>query len=219
MSLAAGIVARAQGQSDDGPATCGAAHAEQRSGSLGRAWQERRTAAYVEQAPPFAHLLEVLEELRRPVVGSRTRPARIWPCAQNLSQRSRTAVLAKECRESRAQWAWRFERIVARTYKGDLRRGCRKFRRTRVEQATEIASAAGYAPRARGPSVAGLLEPRPAPAPDHTRPEPREDAAPLKNQVVREGASGLFAHPRGAPWRRPRSIALRGALKRHRAFW
>ena len=158
MSLAAGIQARTQGQGDDGPATCGAVHAEQRSGSLGRACQERRTAAYLEQAPKCAHLLEVLEELRRPVVGSRTRPARIWPCAQNLSQRSRTAVLAKKCRDSAARAASRFGPMLANTFERGLRRGYRKPSDTRVEPAALIAAAAS--------------------APFHSNPPAKEDQSP-----------------------------------------
>ena len=140
MSLAAGVVARVYGQRDDGPATCRSTHAEQRSGNLGRAWQERRTAAYVEQAPPIAHLLEVLEELRRPLVGSRTRPARIWPCAQNLSQCSRTTVLAKECRDSASRAALRFERVADCTLRGDLSHDISAIGRLEVRRATLIAA-------------------------------------------------------------------------------
>ena len=46
--------------------------------------EQKRIAAYLEQAGPAAHLLEVLEELRRPVVGTRARTARLWPCGQEM---------------------------------------------------------------------------------------------------------------------------------------
>ena len=90
MSLAAGIVARVEGHRDNGPATRAAAHAQQRAVSRGRARQRQRTVEDLEQAPRFAHLLEVLEELRRPVVGTRARHMRLGPCGQNFDTFSTT---------------------------------------------------------------------------------------------------------------------------------
>ena len=84
MSLAAVIVARVKGHRDNGPATRAAALAQQRAGSGRRARQERRTADDLDEAEPAAHLLEVLDKLRRPVVGTRARTARLWPCGQEI---------------------------------------------------------------------------------------------------------------------------------------
>ena len=84
MSLAAGIVARVEGQRDNGPVTHAKAHAQQRAGSRRRARQQQRTAEDLVEAEPVAHLLEVLEELRRPVVGIRARHTRLGPCGQNF---------------------------------------------------------------------------------------------------------------------------------------
>ena len=56
--------------------------------------------------------------------------------------------------------------------------------------ATLIAAAADRAPRACVPSTARLLGPRPAPEASQSCHQPHEDAAPLKNQGVREGESG-----------------------------
>ena len=117
MSLAAGIVARVEGHRDNGPATRAAALAQQRASSRRRARQEQRTADDLDEAGPTAHLLEVLEELRQPLVGTRARPARRWPCGQNFEQTSRTRGLAREWRENAARWVWRFERVAARTLK------------------------------------------------------------------------------------------------------
>ena len=118
MSLAAGIVARVEGQRDNGPVTRAAAHAQQCAGSRRRARQQQRTAEDLADAEQVAHLLEVLEELHRPVVGTRARPARCWPCGQNLKQNVDTRELARECRESAARWAWRFERVAVLTFTG-----------------------------------------------------------------------------------------------------
>ena len=63
-----------------GPVTRAAAHAQQHAGSRGRARQERRTADDVDDAPLTAHLLEVLEVPRQPVVGAGARPAHVWTC-------------------------------------------------------------------------------------------------------------------------------------------
>ena len=63
-----------------GPVTRAAAHAQQHAGSLGRARQERRTTDDLDEAPLTAHLLEVLEEPRQPVVGAGARHAHLWTC-------------------------------------------------------------------------------------------------------------------------------------------
>ena len=139
-------------------------------------------------APRLARLLEVLEELRRPVSRTDARPHNPLGCRTAFERTSRMRGLAREHREITTRWACRFERIVARTYKGGLRRGCRESRRTWVEQVTEIATAAECAPRACGPSISRLTEPRPASAAHQSRPQLREDAAPLKIQGGSEGA-------------------------------
>ena len=118
MSLAAGIVARVKGHRPNGPATHTSALTQRRAGNRRRARQQRRTVEDLAQAPRLAHLLEVLEELHRPVVGTRARPARCWPCGQNLKQNVDTRELARECRESAARWAWRFERVAVLTFTG-----------------------------------------------------------------------------------------------------
>ena len=84
MSLAAGIVARVEGQRDNGPVTHASALAQWCAGSRRRAQQQQRTEVDLEQAPLLAHLLEVLEELRRPVVGTRARHTRLGSCGQNF---------------------------------------------------------------------------------------------------------------------------------------
>ena len=84
MSSAAGIVLRTERNRDSGPATRAAAHAQQHAVSRGRARQRQRTVEDLEQANRLAHLLEVLEELRRPVVGIRARHTRLGPCGQNF---------------------------------------------------------------------------------------------------------------------------------------
>ena len=63
-----------------GPVTRAAAHAQQHAGSRGRARQEQRTVDDVDEAPLSAHLLEVLVEPRRPVLGAGVRPAHVWTC-------------------------------------------------------------------------------------------------------------------------------------------
>ena len=98
-----------------GPVTHAAAHAQQRAGSCGRARQERRTADDLDEAPLTAHLLEVLEEPRQPVVGAGARNAHLCTCGQNLSRLSSTQGLARDCRESATRRAWRFESVVLRT--------------------------------------------------------------------------------------------------------
>ena len=98
MSLAAGSVPRIEGHRDSGPATRAAAHAQQCAGSRGRARQRQRTVEDLEQAPRFAHLLEVLEELRRLVVGTRARHTRLGPCGQNVEAFSRTQGLGRVSR-------------------------------------------------------------------------------------------------------------------------
>ena len=118
MSLAAGIVGRVEGHRDNGPATRAAALAQQRAGNRRRAQQQRRTVVDLAQAPRLAHLLEVLEELRRPVVGTRARHTLLGSCGQNFDTFSITCGLARECRESAARWAWRFERVAVLTPKG-----------------------------------------------------------------------------------------------------
>ena len=90
MSLAAGTVTRTEGHRESGPVARAAAHAQQRAVSRGRARQRQRTVEDLEQAPRFAHLLKVLEELRRPVVGTRARHTRRGPCRQNFDTFSTT---------------------------------------------------------------------------------------------------------------------------------
>jgi hypothetical protein len=209
MSLAAGIVHRVEGHRDSGPATRAAAHAQQRAGSRGRARLRQRTFEDVVGAPRLACILDILEELRRPVSCTGARPHDSLACRTAFDTNVNLRGLARECRKWATPWACQFDCVAVLTLKGGRRRSCSKWRRTGVEQATDIASAAERAPRARGPSAARLHEPRPAPATDRPRPQPREDAAPLKNEGVREGASRLLAHPRGAPRRRQRSIALK----------
>ena len=123
MSLAAGVVARVKGHRDNGPAARTLALAQRCAGNRRRARQQRRTVVDLAQAPLLAHLLEVLAELCRPVVGIRAHPARLWPCGQNLSQNSSTRGLARDCRKSAARWAWRFELVVVLTFKGGQWRG------------------------------------------------------------------------------------------------
>ena len=123
MFLAAGIVARVEGHRDNGPATRAAALAQQRAGSSRRAQQQRRTVEDLEQAPPFAQLLEVLEKLRRPGACSRAHLDSPWACGQNLKQNVDTRELARESRNRTARWAWRFERVAVLTLKGGQCRG------------------------------------------------------------------------------------------------
>ena len=118
MSLAAGIVARVKGHRPNGPATHTSALTQRRAGNRRRARQQRRTVVDLAQAPRLAHLLEVVEELRRLVVGTRARPARLWPCRQNFDKFSSTRGLAMDCRKSAARWAWRFERVAVLTFTG-----------------------------------------------------------------------------------------------------
>ena len=134
-------------------------------------------------------LLEVLEELRRPVVGSRTRPARIWPCAQNLSQRSRTAVLAKKCRDSAARAASRFGPMLANTFERGLRRGYRKASDTRVELAALIAAAAW---RCFSGLATAKFEWLPAA-------KPRKKCTALEHVVTHPESSGSSARCRAPP--------------------
>ena len=154
MSLAAGIVARVKGHRDNGPATRASALAQRCAGNRRRARQQRRTVVDLAQAPRLAHLLEVVEELRRLVVGTRARPARLWPCRQNFHKFSSTRGLAMDCRKSAARWAWRFELVVVLTLKGGQWRGHSSQGDERVEQATLIAVAAGGA--SRGPATSKL---------------------------------------------------------------
>ena len=71
------IVTRDEGHSQHGPATHEAAHAQQRTGSRQPVRQQRRTDEDLHDVPRTAQLLELLEELRRPVVGTRARPAHV----------------------------------------------------------------------------------------------------------------------------------------------
>ena len=197
VSIAAGIGLRDEGHRDNGPATrASSTHsAARRQSRLARPRQ--RTFEDAVGAPRLARLLEVLEELRRPVSCSGARPHNPLGLRTAFERTSRMRGLARECRKWAAPWAWQFERVAVLTLKGGQRRGCRKSRCTWVEQATEIAAAAECASRARGPSIARLPEPRPASASEHTQAQPHEDAAPLKIQGGSEGAEGLLAHPRG----------------------
>ena len=127
--------------------------------------------------------------------------------------------LARECRKWAAHWAWQLERIVARTYQGGLRRGCRKSRCDRVEHATKIAAAAENASRARSPSKRRSIPSRRRWR--DRRPLPRSA---LRSSARRDHADGdarpcALAHPRGtsreenalhgAPLTRKRSRLLR----------
>ena len=102
---------------ENGPATHGAAHAQQRAGSgrLGR--RKRRTFADVHAAPRLARLLEILVELRRPVCCTRARPHSELAVRTEICKRRRMRGLARECRASAAREAWRLESIAVRTYK------------------------------------------------------------------------------------------------------
>ena len=118
MSLAAGIVARVKWTSPQRSCNAHIGTHSARAGNRRRARQQRRTVVDLAQAPRLAHLLEVVEELRRLVVGTRARPARLWPCRQNFHKFSSTRGLAMDCRKSAARWAWRFERVAVLTFTG-----------------------------------------------------------------------------------------------------
>ena len=84
MSVAAGIMHRVEGQGDNGPATRAAAHGSAACKRRQVARPQRRTVEDVDEAEAAVHLLEVLEELRRPVVGIRARHTRLGPYGQNF---------------------------------------------------------------------------------------------------------------------------------------
>ena len=111
---------RGQSQMDIAPTVLQRTHRHSLSAAqaTGDARQQRRTVVDLAQAPCLAHLLEVVEELRRLVVGTRARPARLWPCRQNFHKFSSTRGLAMDCRKSAARWAWRFERVAVLTFTG-----------------------------------------------------------------------------------------------------
>ena len=70
MLVAAGIMHRVEVQGDNGPATRAAAHGSAACKRRQVARPQRRTVEDVDEAEAAAHLLEVLEELRRPVAGT-----------------------------------------------------------------------------------------------------------------------------------------------------
>ena len=65
---------RLEGHSENGPARRAAAHAQQHTGSDGRAGQAQRTAGDLDEATRTARLLDIVEERRRPVSGIDARP-------------------------------------------------------------------------------------------------------------------------------------------------
>ena len=64
---------RLEGHGENGPARRAAAHAQQHTGSDGRAGQAQRTAGDLDEATRTARLLDIVEEPRRPVSGIDTR--------------------------------------------------------------------------------------------------------------------------------------------------
>ena len=130
MPLAARSVAKLEGQHEDGPATRASSTrlAARRQSRL--ACQQQSTFEDIGGAPRLARLLEVVEELRRPVSCTDALPHNPLGLRTTFERTSRMTGLARECRERAAQRPCQFERIVARTYNGALRRGCRKSRRT-----------------------------------------------------------------------------------------
>ena len=85
---------------------------------LGRTRAKRRTFEAVHAGPRLARLLEVVEELRRPVRCTRARPHSAWLSGQLFNRTSRMRGFSRECRASAAREAWRFERVAVRTHQG-----------------------------------------------------------------------------------------------------
>ena len=188
-------MAKVEGQRENGPATrASSTHsAARRQSRLAR--PRRRTIEDILGSPSLARLLEVLEELRRTVSCTDARPHNYLACRTAFEQTSRMRGLARECRKWAAPWAWQFDCIVVRTYQGGLRRGCRKFRRTRVAQATIIATAAERAPRARGlvsSSRVPLQQPR-----EYTV-DRTAHRFPSRTRACEKGSQDFWTHPRGA---------------------
>ena len=122
MSVAAEIVSRAKAQPENGPATCAAAHgsASCQSGRLAR--QQRRTVEDVDEAEAAAHLLEVLEDLRRPVAGTSAHVHPDMTLRTEFERASRIRGFGKGRSESAPRRAWRFERVAVCTHSGGQRR-------------------------------------------------------------------------------------------------
>ena len=88
MPLAARSVAKLEGQHEDGPATRASSTrlAARRQSRL--AWQQQRTFEDIVGAPRLARLLEVVEELRRPVSCTDARPQHALACRTELRAHS-----------------------------------------------------------------------------------------------------------------------------------
>ena len=124
MSLAAGIAVRVEDHRDNDPVTRVEPHGSAACEGSHLARQLQRTAHVQNEADAISHVLEVLEEPRRPASCSTARPHSYLALRTEFGASAQIRGLAREGRESAARRAWKFERTLIRTFKGSPGRRC-----------------------------------------------------------------------------------------------
>ena len=107
MSLAAGIAVRVEDHRDNDPVTRVEPHGSAACEGSHLARQLQRTAHVQDEADAISHVLEVLEEPRRPASCSTARPHSYLALRTEFGASAQIRGLAREGRESAARRAWR----------------------------------------------------------------------------------------------------------------
>ena len=191
---------RVEGQGDNGPATRAAAHGSAACKRRQVARPQRRTVEDVDEAEAAAHLLEVREELRRPVAGTSAHVHPDMTLRTEFERASRIRGFGKGRSESAPRRAWRFERVAVWTHIGGQRCCFGALTRSHSRAGHEIVAAAENAPR--------------APVPEHSTREPSSAAGATPHHCCVQLCGGLSAEIRHlAAMQRGEQRTHRGAAR------